>query len=166
MFMFPLDLERKKVIHFSSGLLLSHGQVFATPRTAACQASLSITNPQSFLKLMFVELVMSSMHFILCSHLLLLRSIFPSIRVFSKESVLRIRWPKFWSFSFNFSIDPSNQYSGLISLRIDWFDLLALQQTLKSLLQHHSSKASILWCFLYGPTLTYIHDYWKNHSLD
>ena len=111
--------------------------------TAACQASLSITNSQSLLKLMFIESVMPSSHLILCRPLLLPPSIFPSIRVFSNESVLPIRWPKYWSFSF--SISPPNEYSGLISFRIDWFDLLAVQGTLKSLLQHHGSKATILW---------------------
>ena len=105
---------------------------------------LSITNPQSLLKLLSIESVMPYNHFILCRPLLLVPSIFPSIRVFSRESVLHIRWPKYWSFSF--SISPSNEYSGLISLRMDWLDLLAVQGTLKSLLQHHSSKASILWC--------------------
>ena len=110
----------------------------ATPWTAACQASLSFTNSRSLLKLMAIESVIPSNHLILCHPLLLLPSIFPSIRVFSKESVL-IRWPKYWSFSF--SISPSNEYSGLISFRIDWFDLLAVQGTLKSLLQHHSSRA-------------------------
>ena len=113
-----------------------------TPWTTARQASLSITNSRSLLKLMSVESVMPSNHFILCRPLLLLPSIFPSIRVFSNESALRIRWPRYWSFSF--SISPSNEYSGLISFRIDWFDLLAVQGTLKSLLQYHSSKASIL----------------------
>ena len=108
------------------------------------QASLSITNSQSLLKLVSIESVIPSNHLILCHPLLLLPSIFPSIRVFSSESVLRIRWPKYWSFSF--SINPSNEYSGLISFRIDWFDLLAVQGTLKSLLQRHSSKASILQC--------------------
>ena len=104
-------------------------------------------------------------HLILCRPLLLLPSIFPSIRVFSSESALLTRWPKYWSFSFR--ISPSNEYSGLISFRIDGFDLLAVQGTLKSLLQHHTSKASILWCsLLYGPALISIHDYWKNHSLD
>ena len=112
-----------------------------TPWTAACQVSLSITNSQSLLKLMSIESVMPSKHLILCCPLLLLPSIFPSIRVFSNES-LRIRWPKYWSFSFN--ISPSNEYSGLISFRSDWLDLLAVQGTLKSLLQHHSSKASVL----------------------
>ena len=121
--------------------LLNHAQLFATPWTAACQASLSITNSQSLFKLMSIMSVMTSNPLTLCSLLLLLPSVFPSIRVFSNESVLRIRWPKYWSFSF--SISPSNEYSGLISLRI-WFDLLAVQGTLKSLLQQHNSKASIL----------------------
>ena len=115
-----------------------------TPWTAALQASLSFTISQSLFKLMSIELVMPSNHIILCHPLLLLPSIFPSIRVFSNESALRIKWPKYWSFSF--SISPSNEYSGLISFRIDWFDLLAVQGTLKSLLQHHSSKASVLQC--------------------
>ena len=122
---------------------LTHVWLFATPWTAACQASLSINNPQSLLKLMSIQSVMSSNHLILCLLLLLLPSVFPSIKVFSNESVLYIMWPKYWSFSF--SISPYNEYSGLISFRIDWFDLLAVQRTLKSLLQHHSSKASILW---------------------
>ena len=117
-------------------------QLFVTPRTAARQASLSTTNSRSLLKLLCVESVMPSNHLILCRPLLLSPSIFPSIRVFSNELALRIRWPKYWSF--NFSISPSNEYSGLISFRIDWLDLLAVQETLKSLLQHHSSKASIL----------------------
>ena len=114
----------------------------ATPCTAACQASLSITNCQNLLKLMSIELVMPSNHLILCLPLLLLPSIFPSIRVFSNESVLRIRLPKYWSFCF--SISPSNEYSRRFSFRMDWLDLLAVQETLESLLQHHSSKASIL----------------------
>ena len=121
--------------------LLSRVHLFVTPWTAARQASLSITNSQSLLKLMFIESVMLS-NLILCRPLLLRPSIFPSIRVCSNESVLQIRWPKYWSFS----ISPSNEYSGLISFRIDWLDLLAVQGTLKSLLQHHSSKASILQC--------------------
>ena len=121
---------------------LSQVQLFVTPWTAACQASLSITSSRSLLKLMSIELVMPSNHLILCQPLLFLPSIFPSILVFSSESVIHIRWPKYWSFSF--SISPSNEYSGLIFLRIDWLDLLAVQGTLKSLLQHHSSKASIL----------------------
>ena len=126
---------------YSSVQLLSLVQFFETPWTAAHQASLSITNSWSLLKLMSIELVMPSNHLILC-RLLLLPSIFPSIRVFSNESVLCIRWPEYWSFSF--SISPSNEYLGLISLRIDWLDLLVVQGTLKGLLQHHSSKASIL----------------------
>ena len=121
---------------------LSHVQLLATPWTAAHQASLSITNSPSLLRLMSIESVMPSNHLILCHPLLLLPSVFPSIRVFSNESVLLIRWPEYWSFSF--SISPSNEHSGLISFRIDWFDLLAVQGTLKSLLQHHSSKGSIL----------------------
>ena len=124
--------------------LLSHVQHFATPWTAASQASLSITNSQSLLKLMSIESVMPSNHLILCRSLLLPPSIFPNTRVFSNESVLHIRWPKYWSFSF--SISPSDEYSGLISFRMDWLDLLAVQGTFKSLLQHHSSKASVLWC--------------------
>ena len=148
---------------FSSVQSLSCVQLFETPWTAACQASLSITNSWSLLKLMSIKSVMPSNHLILCHPLLLLPSIFPSIRVFSSESVLCIRWPKYWSFSF--SISPFNEYS--VSFRIDWFDLLAIQGTLKSLLQHHSSKASIFWpCFLCSPTLTSIPDYWKNHSFD
>ena len=127
-----------------SSVQFSHVLLFATPWTVACQASLSITNSQSLLKLMSIESVMPSNHRILCCPLILLPSIFPSIRVFSNELALCIRWPKYWSF--NFSISPSNEYSGLISFRIDLFDLLAAQGTLKSLLQHHSSKASILPC--------------------
>ena len=129
---------------FSSVQLLICVQLFATPWTAACQASLSITSSRSLPKLISIESVMPSNHLILCRPLLLLPSIFPTIRVFSNESALHIRWPKYWSFSF--SISPSNEYSGLTSFRIDWFDLLAVQGTLKSLPQHHSSKASILWC--------------------
>ena len=132
------------IVQFSSVQLLSCVLLFVTPWTAARQASLSITNCQSLLKLKSVESVMPSNHLILCCPLLLLPSIFPSIRVCSNESALRIRWPKYWSFSFN--ISPSNEYSGLISFRLDWLDLLAAQGTLKSLLQHHSSKASILQC--------------------
>ena len=122
--------------------LLSHVQLFVTPWTAAHQASLSITNSRSLLKLMSIELVMPSNHLILCHPLLLLPLIFPSTRVFPNESVLHIRWSKYWSFSFS----PSNEYSGLISCRMDWLNFLAVQETPKSLLQHHSSKASILWC--------------------
>ena len=125
----------------SSVQLLSHVQLFVTPWTEACQASLSITNSWSLLKLMSIESVMPSNHLILCWPLLLSPSIFPSIRIFSNESPLHIRWPKDWSFSFN--INPSNEYSGLVSFRMDWLDLLAVQRTLKSLLQHHSSETSI-----------------------
>ena len=128
----------------SSVQLLSRICFFATPWTAARQASLSITNSQSLLKLMSIESVMASNHLIFCHLLLLPPSIFPSIRIFSNESALCIRWPKYWSFSF--SISPSSGYSGLISFKRDWLDLLAVQGTLKSLLQHHSSKASILQC--------------------
>ena len=157
-------LLRRKCIHvFSSVQSLSGIQLFVTPWTAAHQAFLSITNSQSLLKLMSIESVMPSNHLILCCPLLLLSSIFPSIRVFSNESVLRIRWPKYCSFSF--SISPSNEYSGLISFTIDWFDLLAVQGTLKSLLQHHSSSINFsVLSLLYGPTLISIHESWKNHS--
>ena len=129
---------------FSSVQLLSRVQLLATPWTAAYQVSLSFTISWSLLKLMSFELMMPSNHLILCHPLLLLPSIFPSIRVFSNESALCIRWPKYWSFSF--SISPSNEYLGLISFRTDWFDLLAVQGMLKSFLQHHKLKASILWC--------------------
>ena len=129
---------------FSSVQSLSPVRLFETPWIVAHQASLSITNSQRPLKLMPIESVMLSNHLILCHPFLLLPSIFPSIRVFSNESVLHIRWPKYWSFSF--SISPSNEYLGLISFKMDWLDLLAIQGTLKSLLQHHSSKASILLC--------------------
>ena len=129
---------------FSSVQSLSRIQLFETPWTEAHQASLSITSSQSLLKLMSIESVMPSNHLILCRPLLPPPSIFPNIRVFSNESVLRIRWPKYWSFSF--SISPTNEHSGLISFRMDWLDHLAVQGTLKSLLQHHSSKASILQC--------------------
>ena len=132
----------KKIMLFaiSSVQSLSRVQLFSTPWTAACQASLSITNSWSLLKLMSIKLVMPSNHLILCRPLLLPPSILPSVRVFSNELVLHIRWPKYWSFS----IGPSNEYSRLISFRMDWLDLLAVQGTLKSLLQHHSSKASII----------------------
>ena len=130
------------------------------PWTAAYQASLSFTISRSLLKSMFTESVMPSNHFILYCPLLLLPSISPSIRVFSREPALHIRWPKYWSF--NFSISPSNEYSGLTPFRMDWLDLLAVQGTLKSLLQHHNLKTSSL-SLLYGPTLTSVHDYLKNH---
>ena len=135
------------------------------PWTAACQTSLSLTNSWSLLILMSIESVMPSNHLILCCPLLLPPLIFTGIRVFSNESVLCIRWPTYWSFSF--SISPSNEYSGLISFRIDWFDLLAVQETLKSLLQHYSSKASVLWLsafFIVQLSHPSIHDHWKNHS--
>ena len=150
--------------------MLGHVQYSATLTN-----QMDCTKPASFVlhyllefaqMMSFESLMRLSNNLILCCLLLLLPSIFPSIRVFSNESVLCIRWPKDWSFSF--SISPSNDYSGLISFRIDWFDLLAVQGTLKSFLQHHSSKTSILQCsaFFYGPTLTSIHNYWKNHSFD
>ena len=151
---------------FSSVQLLSRVWLFATPWTAACQASLSITNSRSSLKLKSIELVMPSSHLILCRPLLLLPLIPPSIRVFSNESTLHMRWPKYWSFSF--SIIPSKEYPGLISFRMDWLDLLAVQGTLKSVLQHHSSKASILWCSAFF-TVQLSHPYLttgKNHTLD
>ena len=125
-----------------------------------CQASRSINNSWSLLKLMSIESVMPSYHLSLCNPLLLLPSIIPSIRVFSSESVIRIRWPKYWSFSFG--ISPSNEKSGLISFRMNWLDLLAVQRTLKNLLQHHNSKALILW----HSAFTSIHDYWNNQSFD
>ena len=128
----------------SSVQSLSHVRLFVTPWTAALQASLSITNSQSLPRLMSIESVMPSNPLILCHPLLLLPSIFTNIRVFSNESALRIRWPKYWSFSFNVSL--YNEHPGLISFRMDWLDLLAVQGTLKSLLQHHSSEALILWC--------------------
>ena len=132
---------------FSSVQSHSHVRLFVTPWIAACQASLSITNSQNLFRLMSIELVMPSNHLILCCPLLLLPSIFPSIRVFSNESALHIRQPKYWSF--NFSISPFNECSGFISLRIDWFDLLAVQGTLKSLLQHHNLKTSVLRCSVF-----------------
>ena len=134
-----------KSIHaISSVQSISHVWLFATPWITACQASLSITNTWSSPKLISIESVMPSSHIIFCRPLLLLSLIPPSIRVFSNESTFRMRWPKYWSFSF--SISPSNEHSRLISFRMDWLDLLAVQGTLKSLLQHHSSRASILWC--------------------
>ena len=136
------SLNNESHAFFSSVQSLSRVQFFATPWTAACQASLSITNSQSSPKPVSIESVVPSNHLILCRPLLLLPSIFPSIRVFSKESALRIRWPKYWSFSFN--ISPFSEHPGLISFRMDWLDLLAVQGTPKSLLQHHGSKASIL----------------------
>ena len=150
------------VFAISSVQSLSRVQLFATPWTTACQAFLSITNSQSPSKTMSIESVMPSNHLILY-HPLLLPSIFPSIRFFSNESALCMRWPKYWSFSLNISL--SNEHPGLISFRINWLDLLAIQGTLKSLQQFKSINSSVL-SFLYSPTLTSIHDYWKNHSLD
>ena len=138
--------------------LLNHAWLFVTLWTAACQASLTLTISHSLLKLMTIESVMPSNHLILCHSLLSLPSIFCSIRFFSNESALCVWWPKHW----NFSISPSNEYSRLISFRIDWFVLLAVQRTPKNLLQHHSLKASILQCSAF----TSMHDYWKNHSFD
>ena len=145
--------------------LLSLAWLFVTPWTAACQASLSITISRSLLKLMSIALVMPSHHLLLCRPLVLLPSIFPSSRGFSNELVLHIRWPKYWSFSF--SISPSNEYSGLISFSMDWFDLLAVQGTQESspTPQFKSINSSAL-SFLHSPTLTSIHDHWKNHSLN
>ena len=138
-----LDIYRQLFVVVVAVQPLSRVWLFATPWTAACQASLSITNSWSLLKFMPIELVMPSNHLILCHPLLLLPSIFPSIRVFSSDSVLCIGWSKYWNFSF--SISPSNEYSGLISFRMDWFNLHSVQETYKSLLQYHSSKAAILW---------------------
>ena len=149
------------LVCISSVQLLSRVQLFVTPWTAARQASLSITNSRNLIKLMSIESVMPSNHLILCRPLLLLPSIFPSIRVFSSESALCMRWPKYWSFSF--SISPSNEHPGLISFRMDWLDLLAVQGALKSLLQHYSSKASILLCSAFF-TVQLSHSYvtiWK-----
>ena len=152
-----LNYEIHFKIQFSSVHSLSHVQLFTTPWTTAFQASLSITNSQSLLKFIFIESVMPSNHLILCCPLLLLPSPFPRIRVFSNESDLHIRGPKYWCFSFN--ISPSNEYSGLISFRMDWMDLLAVQGILKSLLQHHISKALILWhsvFFIVQPSYPYM----------
>ena len=151
---------------FSSSQSLSRVRLFVTSWTAACQASLSITNSQSLLKLMPVKLVMPSDHLILCHSLLLLPSIFPSIRVFYNESVLRIRWPKYWSFSFN--ISPSNEYSGLISFSIVLIESPCCPRDSQESFPTPQFKSinPLALSFLYSPTLTSIHDYWKNHSLD
>ena len=146
-------------VQFCSVQLLSHVQLFATPWIAARQASLSITNSQSSLKLTSVELVMPSSHLILCRPLLLLPPIPPSIRVFSNESTLCMRWPKYWSFSL--SISPSNEHPGLVSFRMDWLDLQESSPT-----PQFKSINSLVLSFLHSPTLTSIHDHWKNHSLD
>ena len=142
-----------------------HVQLFSTPWAAAPQASLSLTNSWSLPKFMSIALVMPSNHLILWYLLLLLPSIFPSIRDFSSEWAIHIRWPKYWSFSFRISL--SNEHLGMISFKTDWFDLLTVQGTLRSLLQHHSLRASILWvlCLLYGPTLTTVHVHWEDHTL-
>ena len=152
-------------IQLSSIQLLSCVRLFATPRIAARQASLSITNSRNSPILTSIESEMPSSHLILCHPLLLLPSIPPSIRVFSNESTLRMRWPKCWSFSF--SIIPSKEHPGLIFFRMDWLDLLAVQGSLKRLLQHHSSIASILWCSAFFTVqLSHLHDHRKNHSLN
>ena len=160
-----LFISVKDSVQFSS--VAQSCPTFATLSTAVWQASLSITNSLGSPKLMSLESVMPSNRLILCRPLLLLPSIFPSIRVFSHESAFCIRWPKYWSFSFN--ISPSSEHPGLISFRMDWLNLLAVQGTLKSLLQHHSSKVSILWhsaFFTAQLSHPYMTDYWKNHSLD
>ena len=144
--------------------LLSCVQLFVIPWTAAYQASLSITNFQSLLKLISIELVMPSNHLSLCCPFSSCLQSFPASGSFPRKSVLRISWPKYWSFSFSISL--SNKYSGLISFKTDWFDLLICQGTLKSLLQHHNSKASIFKCSAFFTTLGFIHNYWKNHSFD
>jgi len=150
---------------FSSVQLLSHFWLFATPWTAACQAYLSITNSRNSLKLTSIELVMSSSHLIFCRPLLLLPPIPPSIRVFSNESTLHMRWPKYWSFSF--SIIPSKEHPGLISFRMDWLDHLAVQGTQESSpTPRFKSISSSMFRFLHSPTLKSIHDHRKNHSLD
>ena len=147
-------------VQFSCSIMTN----FVTPWTAAHQASQSVTNTQTLQKLISIESVMPSNHFILCHPVFLLPSIFPSIRVFSHESALRIRWPKYWTFSFN--ISPSNEYSGLISFRMDWLDFLVVQGTLKSSPTPQFKSINFVLSFLYSPILTSIHDYSKNHSLD
>ena len=159
------QVDNRHSVQFNSVQSLSHIQVFVTPWTAAHQAYLCITNSHSLPKLMSIELVMPSNHLILCHPLLLLPSIFPSIRVFSSESVLHIRWPKYWSFSF--SVSPSNEHTGLISFRMDWLDLLAVLGTQESSpTPQFKSINSLVLSFLYSPTLKSVHDHWKNHSLD
>ena len=155
-------VEHQKITQFSS--VVSRVRLFVIPWTAARQASLSITNSQSSLKLMSIESVMPSNHLILCCPLLFPPSIFPSIRVFSNKSGLHIRWPKYWSFSFN--ISPSNEHPGLISFRMDWFDLRVVDSQESSPTPQFKSINPSVLNFLYGPTLTSTHDYWKNHSLD
>ena len=160
-------LKNLRTVYHQFSSVAQSCPTLCNPMNLSTPGLLSITNSQSLHKLMSIESVMPSNHLILCRPLLLLPSIFPSIRVFSNESTLCIRWPKYWSFSFSI-ISPSNEHPGLISFRMDWLDLLAVQGTLKSLLQHHSSKSinSSALSFLYSPTLTSIQDYWKNHSLD
>ena len=168
--LFPTLLLENLVSQFGLVQSLSCVQLFATPWTAACQASLSITNSWSLPKLMSIETVMPSNHLILCRPLLLLPSVFPSIRVFSTESVCHISWPKYWSFSF--SIRPSSEHSGLISFSTDWLDLLVGRSKRSRDSQESSptpqfkSIHSPVLSFLYGPALTSIHDYWKNHIFD
>ena len=155
----------KYLVQFCSVQSLSHVWLFETPWIAAHQTSLSITNSRSTPKLTSIKLMMPSSHLILCRPLFLLPPFPPSIRVFSSESTLHMRWPKYWSFSFN--ISPSNKRPKLISFRMDWLDLSAFQGTLKSLLQHHSSKASIIQCSVFFTVqLTHPYIHWKNHSLD
>ena len=153
------------MVQFSSVQSISRVRLYATPWITARQASLSITNSRRLLKLMSIESVMSSSHLVLCRPLLLLPQIPPGIRVFSNESTLRMRWPKYWSFSF--SIIPSKEHPGLVSFRMDWLDLLAVQGTLESspAAQFKSINSSVL-SFLHSPTLAPIHDHWKNYSLD
>ena len=164
--MFHLQWYFLKIFFISYSVQsLSHVRLFGTPWTAVRQASLSVTNSQSLPKLMSIKSVMPSNYLILCHPFLLPPSILPSNRIFSNESALCIRWPKYWSFSF--SMSPPNEYSELISFRLDWLNLLAVQGSLKSLLQHHSSKASIFWrSAFFTAQLISIHDHWKNHSLD
>ena len=160
---FVWRLFNDKSAQFSSVQSLSHVRLFVIPRATARQASLSITNSRSLPKPMSIESVMPFNHLILCCPLLLLPSIFPSIRVFSNESALHIRWPKYWSFSFN--ISPSSEYPGLISFRIDWLESSAESQEYSPTPQFKSIN-SLALSFLYIPTLTSVHDHWKNHSLD
>ena len=162
-------IEEAFMFYYSGSIVviqsLGQVQLLATPWTAACQASLPFTISWSLLKLMSIESVMPSNHLILCHPLLLLPSILPSLRVFSNELALCIRWPKYWSCSF--SISSSDEYLGSISCRTDWFDILAVQWTLKNLLQHQfESINSLMLNLLYGPNLTSVHEYWKNHSFD
>ena len=156
--------NKQDTIFYLSVKSLSRVQLFVTLWIASHQSSMSITNSRISLRLKSIESVMPSTHLILCPPLLLLSPIPPSIRVFSNESTLHMRWPKYWSFSF--SISPSKEIPGLISFRMDWLDLPAVPGTYKSPLQHYSSKASSALSFLHSPTLTSIHDHWKNHSLD